>query len=126
MTRDDRRAGHIIIAVGFVILMATLTVVNIEDAGVLDDLVLGDVVTVFSASALALLTVGLFTRRSPATQVGFLCAMVTYALRSSFILLTEGPSAMGVWLSLGGAVIAAGVFLIEHWGDQAAARIRAG
>lgn len=49
--RDRGASGRILTVVGFAVLMATLTVVNIGDSGVLADLALGDVLTVTSSAA---------------------------------------------------------------------------
>ena len=115
---DGRRAGLTAIAVGAAILMCTLTVVNIENAGLLDDLWLGDVITAVAASSLLLIVAGLTVTRQ-VLQWGFLAACVTYLLRCSFVLLTSGAAAQGVWLSLGAAVMLAGAFLTAHWHRQA-------
>jgi len=56
-----RVVGRVLTVVGYALLMATLTVVNVRDAGVLDDLMLGDVITVVSSAAFVLLAGGLET-----------------------------------------------------------------
>lgn len=60
--RDWGASGRILTVVGFALLMATLTVVNIGDSGVLQDLMLGDVLTVTSSAAFVLLVGGLALR----------------------------------------------------------------
>ncbi len=116
--RNWGRSGRVLAVTGFALLMATLTVVNVQDAGVLADLMLGDVITVVSSAAFVLLAGGLALRDRRWAEFGFLLASLTYMLRASFILLTEGPSEMGVWLSLGAATAASGLFLTEAWAAQ--------
>lgn len=60
--RDWDVTGRVLTVAGFAVLMATLTVVNISDSGVLHDLALGDVLTVTSSSAFVLLVGGLALR----------------------------------------------------------------
>lgn len=83
--RDWGASGRILTVVGFAVLMATLTVVNIGDSGVLQDLMLGDVLTVTSSAAFVLLVGGLALRDRRWSEWGFLLASLTYALRASFI-----------------------------------------
>lgn len=54
--------GRVLAIAGFAVLMATLTVVNIGDSGVLQDLMLGDVLTVTWSSAFVLMVGGLALR----------------------------------------------------------------
>lgn len=60
--RDWGASGRVLAIAGFAVLMATLTVVNIGDSGVLADLALGDVLTVTSSAAFVLMVWGLALR----------------------------------------------------------------
>ena len=103
------------VALGIGILMATLTVYNAANVGVLGAHVLGDVVMVGSSAALVCLVAGWVTQHQILVAVGLLAAAAAYLLRALFIALTVGPTAEGVWLSTGAVVIAGGSFLLEVW-----------
>lgn len=103
------------VALGIGILMATLTVYNAANVGVLGAHVLGDVVMVGSSAALVCLVAGWVTQHQILVAVGLLAAAAAYLLRTLFIALTVGPTAEGVWLSTGAVVIAGGSFLLEVW-----------
>lgn len=101
------------VAIGMCVLMATLTVFNILDAGELGALRLGDIVSVLTGTALAALVCGWAIRSQRMAEIGLFTAMVAYLLRMFFLLLTVGPTEQGVYLSLGAVIIAGGSYRLE-------------
>ena len=73
----------------------------------------GDVVAVAAGAAAVALTAGWWARDQRMAEVGLLLAAGVYITRAMFILATVGITAQGVYLSLGGAFIAAGSYVLE-------------
>lgn len=98
---------------GMLVLMATLTVFNIVDRGVLGDAWLGDILALISFTSLVALGAGWIFKSPRMSEIGLLFAFIAYALRMFFVLFTEGPFIQAVYFSLGAAIISGGAYRSE-------------
>lgn len=107
------------VALGFFILMSTLVLFNISDAGILGASALGDGVAILAAISATALFAGWAFRSQTMARVGLLLAFTTYIIRASFLFFTFGAiGSEGLWLGLGAALIAGGSYLLEELDDK--------
>lgn len=112
------------VALGLTVVMTTLAIANILDAGLLGDNALSHTLAVFAVTSAILLTLGWITGKQRIAEIGLLTAAAVNVARSSFLLFTFGPGQQSVWLSLGVTVIAGGAYLLESWDDPERRKVR--
>ena len=103
------------VALGACVLMLTLVIYNLTDAGVFEDLWLGDVIAVLAGVSLFAMLGGWFGRSQKMAEVGLLLGWVVYVTRGAFAVLYEGFTSEALYLSTGAAVIIGGAYLLESW-----------
>lgn len=105
------------VAAGTIVLMLTLAISNMLDADRLHTIPLGYLVALIAMISATCLVMGFAFGKQRAAEAGLLLAFVTYVLRSSFLLLTEGPLEPGIYLGIGVCVISGGAYVLERWDD---------
>ena len=103
------------VALGSCVLMATLTIYNLVDAGVFEDLWLGDIVAILAGTSLIAMLGGWFGKSQGMAEIGLLMGFIVYVARGSFALFHEGITSEAVCLSAGAAIILGGAYLLERW-----------